>query len=354
MNLSKNKNHIKKVLIDHLSDFKLKELRNKEISFFKNKRILITGASGVIGINLLFFFNKLNTEKNSRIRIDATYNTSIFNFVVNYFKKDKKIKFIKIDLTNKKIKKKEKYDLIFHCAGYGQPAKFLKFKSSVYKLNSNVIIDLKQNLKKNGKFIYLSTTEIYSGNEKKCSEESIGLTDANHPRSSYIDSKRFGESYVVNCINDYIIFRACLIYGPGTKINDERVLNQVILRAIKNKKIDVYGGLNQFRSNLFVTDAIIMMVKSLSQTKNQIFNLNNHTMNTLGEIFFMIAKLVNKKLSNHKSKISGSPKIIKISNYKILKMTKYKISTNIKAGLLKTISWYKFLDLLNKKNNLIN
>ena len=68
MNLSKNKNHIKKVLIDHLSDFKLKELRNKEISFFKNKRILITGASGVIGINLLFFFNKLNTEKNSRIR----------------------------------------------------------------------------------------------------------------------------------------------------------------------------------------------------------------------------------------------------------------------------------------------
>ena len=92
MNLSKNKNHIKKVLIDHLSDFKLKELRNKEISFFKNKRILITGASGVIGINLLFFFNKLNTEKNSRIRIDATYNTSIFNFVVNYFKKDKKIK----------------------------------------------------------------------------------------------------------------------------------------------------------------------------------------------------------------------------------------------------------------------
>ncbi len=351
MILTKNNNNTKKILINHLSDFKLSHLKNNEINFFKNKQILITGASGVIGINLLFFLNKLNIEKKTKIYIDATYNTSIFNFVVEYFKKDKNIRFIKIDLTKKKIKKEKKYDLIFHCAGYGQPAKFLKFKSSVYKLNSNVIINLKDNLKKQGKFIYLSTTEIYSGNEKKCNEESTGYTDATHPRSSYIDSKRFGESYVVNCMNNFLIFRACLIYGPGTKMNDERVLNQVILRGIKNKKIDVYGGLNQFRSNLFVTDAIIMMVKSISRKKNQIFNLNNHNMITLGDIFSIISKLVNKKLVNHKSKILGSPKIIKISNAKIIKATNYKILINIKEGLLKTISWYRFLNLLNKKKN---
>ncbi len=350
MNLIKENNNTKKILINHLSDFNLSQLKNSEINIFKNKKILITGASGVIGINLLFFLNKINIKKKLNIQIDATYNTSIFNFVVNYFKRDKKIKFIKIDLTNKKIKKEKKYHFIFHCAGYSQPAKFLKFKSSVYKLNSNVIIDLKDNLKKKGKFIYLSTTEIYSGNEKKCNEESVGYTDATHPRSSYIDSKRFGESYVINCIKNYLIFRACLIYGPGTKMNDERVLNQVILRAIKNKKIDVYGGLKQFRSNLFVNDAIIMMIKSLSHKKNQIYNLNNHTMITLGNIFSMISKIVNKKLVNHKSKILGSPKIIKISNAKILKIINYKISINIQEGLLKTISWYKYLNLLSKKN----
>ena len=133
-------------------------------------------------------------------------------------------------------------------------------------------------------------------------------------------------------------------------MNDERVLNQVILRAIKNKKIDVYGGLKQFRSNLFVNDAIIMMIKSLSHKKNQIYNLNNHTMITLGNIFSMISKIVNKKLVNHKSKILGSPKIIKISNAKILKIINYKISINIQEGLLKTISWYKYLNLLSKKN----
>ena len=102
MTLINNNFKIKKILIDHLSDFEISKLRNNEINFFKNKKILITGASGIIGLNLLFFFNKLNLEKKIKINIDATYNTSIFNFVLDYFKKNKKIKFIKIDLTNKK------------------------------------------------------------------------------------------------------------------------------------------------------------------------------------------------------------------------------------------------------------
>tara|TARA_B110000967_G_scaffold26766_1_gene24460 strand:- start:2159 stop:2563 length:405 start_codon:yes stop_codon:yes gene_type:complete len=132
-------------------------------------------------------------------------------------------------------------------------------------------------------------------------------------------------------------------------MNDGRVLNQVILRAIRNNKIDIYGGLNQLRSNSFTIDAVIMIVKTLSTNTNQIFNLNNHKMITLGNVFSMIGKFVNKKLINHKPKVFGSPKVIKISNNKIFKATNYKISVNIKEFLTKTISWYKFLNLFSKK-----
>ena len=129
----------------------------------------------------------------------------------------------------------------------------------------------------------------------------------------------------------------------GAKLNDERVLNQVILRSIKNKKIDVYGGLNQLRSNLFIYDAVNMMIKTIVKTKNQIFNLNNHKMITLGKIFSMIEKISEKRLVNHGSKMFGSPKVIRISNKKILKKTNYKISTDIREGLIKTINWYRNL-----------
>ena len=345
MNLN-NKKLATNKLIKNLNEIDIKKISKNEINFFNNKKILITGVSGIIGINLLFFFNKLNVEKRKNIYVDGTYNTSLFSFVMKYFKRNPKINFFKLNLNKKKIKKNKKYDIIFHCAGYGQPSKFLKYKSSTYKLNSSTIIDLKNNLKKNSKFIYLSTTEIYSGNEKKCTEESIGNTGSTHPRSAYIDSKRFGESFIVNCFNNYTIFRACLIYGPGVKLNDERVLNQVILRAIKNKKIDIYGGLKQLRSNLFISDAIKMMVKITVKSKNQIFNLNNHKMITLGKIFSMIGKISNKKVVNRGSKMIGSPKVIRISNRKILKTINYKISVDIKEGLLRTIEWYKYLILV--------
>ncbi len=327
-------------LLDILKSVDLKKIKKNEINFFKNKKILITGVSGIIGVNLLFFFNALNNKNKTSIKVDGTYNTSLFLFVKNYFKGNKLVNFKKIDLTKKKLDKKKKYDFIFHCAGYGQPAKFLKFQSSTFKLNSTTIMDLKKNLKTNGKFIYMSSTEIYSGNKGLCNEKNIGNTTTTHPRSSYIESKRFGESYLINSKDNFLIYRVCLTFGPGAKLNDERILNLLLLRSINNNKIDIYGGINQLRSNLYVSDAINMIIKSLVKFNREIFNINNHKMTSIGEMVKIISKLSNKKIVKHKSFLKGSPSIIKISNKKILNAINYKISTNLKTGLMKTYNWY--------------
>ena len=43
-------------LLKILSSTDLSKITKKEITYFENKKILITGVSGIIGINLLFFF----------------------------------------------------------------------------------------------------------------------------------------------------------------------------------------------------------------------------------------------------------------------------------------------------------
>lgn len=336
-------NKIEKDLINQLNNIDIKDFTLSEKKFFNKKKILITGVSGLIGINLLFFFNKLNSNQKINIEIDGTYNTKLFNFVKSHFIKKKNFIFLKIDLTKSKALFNKKYDLIFHCAGYGQPSKFMKNKKETFLLNSKLIIDFKKYLKKDGKFVYMSTTEIYSGSSKKCKEDDVGHTGPLHPRSAYIDSKKFGESYIVNMFDNYLIFRVCLTYGPGVKLDDERVLNQVILRSINNKNIDVYGGLNQLRSNLYIDDAIKMIIKATSKTSNTILNLNNDKLITLDKIFRLIAKMANKRLINHKPKLFGSPIIIKISNSKILNLLNYKISMNLEEGLKKTRKWYENL-----------
>ena len=77
MNLN-NKKLATNKLIENLNEIDIKKISVNEINFFNNKRILITGVSGIIGINLLFFFNKLNVEKRKNIYVDGTYNTSLF------------------------------------------------------------------------------------------------------------------------------------------------------------------------------------------------------------------------------------------------------------------------------------
>ena len=59
MNLN-NKKLATNKLIKNLNEIDINKISKNEINFFKNKKILITGVSGIIGINLLFFFNKLN------------------------------------------------------------------------------------------------------------------------------------------------------------------------------------------------------------------------------------------------------------------------------------------------------
>ncbi len=89
-------------LLNILRSVELDYIKKNESDYFRNKKILITGVSGIIGINLLFFFDTLIKQKNIKIYIDGIYNNSVFNFVKNYFKKNKLVKFKKIDLSKKK------------------------------------------------------------------------------------------------------------------------------------------------------------------------------------------------------------------------------------------------------------
>ena len=61
-----------------------------------------------IYIYLLFFFDALIIKEKTSIKVDGTYNTSLFLFVKNYFKKNRLVNFKKIDLTQKKLDKKFK------------------------------------------------------------------------------------------------------------------------------------------------------------------------------------------------------------------------------------------------------
>ena len=79
--------------------------------------------------------------------------------------------------------------------------------------------------KKKGGFLYLSTSEVYSGINKQNFEDKIGNSNTNHIRACYIQSKLAGETLVNIFKRKFNInaksVRLCLAYGPGNKKKDK-------------------------------------------------------------------------------------------------------------------------------------
>src|SRR3990167_10231086 len=169
----------------------------------------------------------------------------------------------------------EEADYIIHAAGYGQPAKFMADEIATISVNTTAVIELLKKLKPSGKFLFLSTSEIYSGAKSPYKETDIGTTSPTHPRACYIESKRCGEAICMAYRRkgfDVKIARLSLAYGEGTKSDDTRVLNQFIKQALTKGKIELLDMGEAKRTYCYIEDVVKILWAVLLQGKSEVYN----------------------------------------------------------------------------------
>ncbi len=326
---------------------------SKKIDFtsLKNLRILVTGASGLVG---LYLINTLKQLKNSNnIEIYGWIKSEIEESHVDFFKD---INIIQGDICDSSsFDNLPNFDVIIHAAGYGQPGKFLKDKVKTITLNTNSLVNLFSKLKKQGKLMFLSTSELYSGNDsKEIKETEIGSTNTDHPRSCYIEGKRCGES-ICHSFNengyDVKIVRLSLAYGPGTKIGDHRVLNSLIEKGLKNNEIKLMDSGDAIRTYCYITDAVEMFFKILIFGKSVTYNVGGESVTTILDLAKTIGEKLNKEILTPDKDLSldGNPKIDNISIEKYIGEFGKPSFKTLDYGLNKTIKWQKHI---YEKNNL--
>lgn len=331
-------------------------VKKKFSHYFKNKDILIVGSSGVVGQYFIGFFINLLKNSNSPKSITLINKNKLPEYL-NFLKKIKKIKIIKLDIVKKEIKKIKKYDCIIFSAGYAQPSKFLNSPIETINLNTLVIQKFLLRLKNKGKFLYMSSSEIYNKNFKKnLNETDSGKTNTSDPRACYIEAKRCGETILNIYKNNYNIdaksIRLCLAYGPGSKIGDTRALFQFIERSINSDYLKINDtGLSK-RRYIYMLDALTMMLNILVFGKNTIYNVaGKHTI-TIKQLAKKIANIFKIKLIVQKnSSLAGSPENISLS-IKRYESEFGKVNfTKISSGLIRTIKWYKLIKSQILKKN---
>ncbi|MCX6799972.1 MAG: NAD-dependent epimerase/dehydratase family protein, partial [Candidatus Falkowbacteria bacterium] len=215
------------------------------------------------------------------------------------------------------------FDFIIHAAGYGQPGKFMDDRIKTIRLNTAVTLDLFEHLVPGGKFLFLSTSEVYSGLDRlPYKEAEIGTTNTNHSRSCYIESKRTGEAICNAYRNkgvDAKSVRVSLVYGPGTKIGDMRVMNNFIFKAINNGKLELMDKGEAKRTYCYVVDAVEMMWQVLLNGKEDIYNIGGFSKTTIGELAQKIGKYLDVPVvfPEDSKPMAGAPEDVSLDMTKI-------------------------------------
>jgi len=305
-------------------------------NFFNGKKILITGATGVVGANLYLAL------KNSGAIIHLNHLHDIDERLYTAFDGFTSIKFDICDV--KAISKLDEYDIIFHCAGYGQPQKFIKNPEKTFLLNTSSLVALANKVKVGGYFLFISTSEIYINNTT--TEEDVFINiNPNNIRNCYILGKLCGENLLewtsksrgINFKN----IRLCLAFGPYFRRSDTRVLNELIFKAITHKRISLIDDGSAIRQYIYVDDAIKMMLNILINGKQNTYNIGGKEVVSILDLAKIISKKINCEIivGNSKNKLKNSPSFAGVCIKRYEQEFGEVSLTKIEEGIDKCINW---------------
>ena len=179
-----------------------------------------------------------------------------------------------------------------------------KINYKILKVNFLSVKDIANWCKKNQiKFVYLSTSSIYSSNNRKQLEKDF--VDEDMQGGLYSLLKSMSENYILSLKKnklDYLILRPSSIYGPN---QNKRSLILDISKKIRNKKnIFFYKPLNVKLNLIDVRDVARSIVQLIRLNKVGIFNIGSTQSISLKKLITIIKKNYSKIKILKKKKIS--------------------------------------------------
>lgn len=306
------------------------------------KTCLVTGGAGFIGSHLS---ESLLKQEMKVIVADNLLTGSLAN--LKPLNGD--LEFLNQDVSQP-FKIKTHLDYIFHFASPASPVDYQNHPLETMLVNSigtKNCLDLAQ--EHQAKILFASTSEVYGDPLVHPQIETYwGNVNPNGPRSCYDEAKRFGEAvmkvYEKKFGVETRIIRIFNTYGPRMQKDDGRVISNFVNQALEGKDITVAGDGSQTRSFCYVADLIegINRIMFNEQAANHIFNLGNPEEYPIIEIAKIIKEMVGGNSTIRFIPLpQDDPKKRKPEISKIKNLTGWQPAFSLKAGLEKTIAYFK-------------
>mgnify|MGYP003116843353 FL=1 len=307
-------------------------------------RVLVTGASGLIGSNLVESLQKDGHD------VRGTYRTNIENI-------SNGVEWIKGDLLDFNFCREitKDIDIVFHCAANTSGAHVMSSTPLVH-VTPNVVMNSQlmeaSYEAKVKKFIFMSSSVVYPYTaEKPNHEDEFIFGDIYEKYFAVGWMKRYTEklcemySKVLSPSMQCIVLRPANIYGANDKFdNRSHVLPATIMKVVnKQNPIEVWGDGKDIRDFIHIDDFVRACMIVMNKVDSyDIFNIGSGVGKSVDDILFTCMEL--EGYDTDVTYNSDKPSMIPIRLLDVSKAKDklgFETEISLKEGLEKTIKWYK-------------
>ena len=325
-------------------------------------KILVTGGLGFIGSALIRHL--IANTKHKILNIDnITY--AAMPEALAQIENDEDYAFEKIDITSEKSLKQVftifKPDAVIHLAAESHvdrsidaPAEFMKTNIlGTYNL-LQASRDTWSSSSEGKRFLHVTTDEVFGSLKQK--DKPFTEENKYYPNSPYAASKASSDHLVRAWHKTYnlpiLVTNCSNNYGPYQF--PEKLIPLMIINALSNKPLPVYGKGNQIRDWLYVEDHVLALVKVLEEGAiGETYNIGGCNEKTNLEVVQMICVLLNKLAPDYLNNIGSFQELITfttdrpghdqryaIDPSKITQKLDWLPKETFESGIHKTVQWY--------------
>lgn len=221
--------------------------------------ILVTGGAGFIGSNFVRYV--LGQGHKVRVLDKLTYAGRLENL------KDvlEKIEFVKGDICDPKIVEKsmKDVDVVVHFAAESHVDRSIESAENFVRTNVyGTYVLLEKARKYDVKFVHISTDEVYGSIREGYFSEEDPLDPSSPYSATKASSDLLARAYYKTYGLPVMITRSSNNYGPYQY--PEKLIPKIIIKALRNEPLPIYGTGKNVRDWIFVEDncaAIYIVMK---------------------------------------------------------------------------------------------